>query len=83
MLSDQLIFDLIRNLPFTLFRIFTVLLLLMHILFSFIIVRQTKIMSKIVEAQISPVVNLITLIHLFISLAVSIWVVLFLFVFPI
>lgn len=83
MFSDQMIFDLIKNLPFTLFRVFTVLLLLMHILFSFIIVRQTKIMSKIVEAQISPVVNFLTLVHFFISVAVSSWAVLFLFVFPI
>ena len=82
MFSDEFIFELIRNLPFILIRLFTIVLLSMHLLFSLIIVRQTKNMSKIVEVQISPTIFLITFIHFFVSIAVLVWAILFLFVFP-
>jgi len=78
--ADELILDLINRFPFILIRIFTVILLLMHILFSFIIVRQTKILSKIVEAQISPTIQLITVIHFLFSVAVLIFALFFLFI---
>jgi len=77
--SDELIFDLISRLPFVLIRIFTVIALLLHLFFSIIIVRQTKIMIKIVEAQISPTIYLISVIHFLISLTVFLWAILFLF----
>ena len=77
--SDELIFDLISRLPFVLIRIFTVIALLLHLFFSIIIVRQTKIMIKIVEAQISPTIYLIYVIHFLISLTVFLWAILFLF----
>ena len=78
MTLDEIIFNLISNLPFMLIRIFTVILLLMHILFSIIIVRQTKNMTKIVEAQISPTIYMITIIHLLVSIVVLVWAVFFL-----
>ena len=80
--SDELIFELIRDLPFLLIKIFTVILLFMHVLFSIIIVRQTKNMVKIVEAQISPTIYLISMIHLFASLGVLVWAVVILFLLP-
>ena len=81
MFSDELIFEFIRQLPFLLIKIFTVILLFMHVLLSVIIVRQTRNMIKIVEAQISPTVYLISLIHFTASIIVFGWAVLFLFVF--
>ena len=80
--GDDAIFEIIRQLPFILIRFFTVVLLLLHLLFSLIIVRQTSNMSKIVEAQISPTIYLLTVIHFLLSLGVLIWAVLFLFTFP-
>ena len=80
--SSDLILDLINRLPFILIRIFTVILLLMHLLFSVIIVRQTRILSTIIEAQISPTIQLISILHLLASLVVLIFAAIFLFFMP-
>ena len=80
--SSDLILDLINRLPFILIRIFTVILLLMHLLFSVIIVRQTRILSTIIEAQISPTIQLISILHLLASLVVLIFTVIFLIFIP-
>lgn len=77
--TDEFVFEFIRDLPFILIRIFTIILLLMHILFSVIILRQTSNMSKIIEAQISPTIYLIALIHFMVSVAVFIWSLMFFF----
>lgn len=82
MSSNEFIFNFINLLPFLLIKIFTVILLIMHVLFAVIIVRQTKNMSKIIEAQISPTINLITVIHLLASLSVLGWAIIFLFLMP-
>lgn len=83
MTPDEIIFNLLSRLPFILIKIFTIILLLMHVLFSVIILRQTRIMSKIVEAQISPTIYLISIIHLLISISVLIWAFLFFFFLPV
>lgn len=83
MFTAELILNIISLLPFLLIKIFTVILLIMHVLFSVIIVKQTKNMSKIVEAQISPTIYLITVIHMIASLSVLGWAIIFMFLLPI
>jgi len=82
-MSDELLLDLIARLPIILIRFFTGALLLLHLFFSVIIIRQTKNMIKIVEAQISPTIILISVIHFLVSVVVFIWSLLFLFIIPI
>ncbi|OGG03945.1 hypothetical protein A2W14_05765 [Candidatus Gottesmanbacteria bacterium RBG_16_37_8] len=77
--TDEFILDLISKLPFILIRIFTVILLLMHLLFSVVIVRQTRILSKIVEAKFSPTIQLISVLHLMASLGVLLFTIIYLF----
>ncbi|OGG00552.1 hypothetical protein A2153_02275 [Candidatus Gottesmanbacteria bacterium RBG_16_38_7b] len=79
---NELILDLINRLPFILIKVFTAILLLMHLLFSVIIVRQTRILSKIIEANISPTIQLISFLHLLASLIVLIFTVIFVIFIP-
>ena len=53
-------------------------LLLLYIAFTFIVNRQTHIMSKIVEIDVSGLVQLITLIHFLLSIALFLFVLFFL-----
>ncbi|OGG07905.1 hypothetical protein A3D05_03835 [Candidatus Gottesmanbacteria bacterium RIFCSPHIGHO2_02_FULL_40_24] len=77
MITDEVLNELIRVLPIILIKIFTVGLLALHLLFSLIIVRQARIMTKIIEAGISPVIVSISVFHFIISFLVLVWVMLF------
>lgn len=54
-----------------------IVLLLIHLLFSLVVVRQTKLMIKVVEAKISPSIYAISLVHMGVSLFVLVWTILF------
>ncbi|KKS95647.1 MAG: hypothetical protein UV73_C0015G0022 [Candidatus Gottesmanbacteria bacterium GW2011_GWA2_43_14] len=78
MFNDELIGQFISRLPQLIVKIFTVSMMVFHLLFAIIVFRQTRVMSKVVEAKISPSLVFITVIHLLSSLFVLGWVILFL-----
>lgn len=59
------------------FKLCIIVLLLLHVLFSIVVVRQTKLMLKVIEAQISPTIYAISIVHLGVSLFVLAWAILF------
>ncbi len=66
-----------NNIFFLLLKSGIIILLLIHVLFSLVVVRQTKLMIKVVAAKISPSIYAISLIHLGVSLFVLAWAILF------
>jgi hypothetical protein len=60
------------------FKIFVIILLVLHLLFTIIVARQTKLMNQVVEAGISPAILLLSVIHVLFSLFVLLWAILFL-----
>lgn len=61
-----------------LFKILIVVLLIFHMVFSYILVRQVGRMIRVVEAQVSPALSTIALLHLGASVVVFLWTILFL-----
>jgi len=59
-------------------KIFVITLLILHLVFSFVLTRQTKLMIKVVEARVTPTIYAISVIHLLASLFITIWALLFL-----
>lgn len=53
-------------------------ILVLHLLFSILIARQTQVMTKVVRTRISPLIFILSLVHLLSSIFVLVWVVLFL-----
>lgn len=78
MTIEQLIINLLAVTPLLLIKLSAVTLLLFHLVFSFVLIRQTKIMIHVVEAQISPTLYAISIIHFLSSLFVLVWVIVFL-----
>lgn len=62
---------------FLLFKICIIILLGLHVLFSLVVIRQTMLMIKVIEAQISHSIYAVSLIHLGVSLFVLAWAILF------
>ena len=62
-------FGLITSIHF-IFKLLVIIILLLHLTFSILVFQQTRLMIKVVEAGISPVILSITIIHLLISIAV-------------
>jgi len=65
-------------LPMLLIKVFSVALLLLHLAFSYVLIRQTRLMIKVLEAKISSTIYTVVLIHFFFSLSVLILTILFL-----
>lgn len=59
-------------------KLFFLILVAMHLLFALLLIRQTKLMLRVVEAQISPVIYLVATVHAIYSFFVLIWAALFL-----
>jgi hypothetical protein len=68
----------IQSLYLVILKYLFILLLMVHLLFSFILVRQTQMMMRVVEAKISPIIFGISVMHAFFSFFVLIWAALFL-----
>ncbi len=49
------------------FKLLLVIILILHLAFSILLFQQARLMIKVVEAGISPVILSVTLIHLLIS----------------
>lgn len=78
MTIEQFIVSLLLAMPFVLIKIFVVILLLLHLSFAFVLIRQTKVMIRVVEAQISPFLYTISIVHFLSSLFVFVWAMIFL-----
>jgi hypothetical protein len=63
---------------FTLFKIGVTLLLFMHVAFSVILLRQTRLMTRVVTTPASPFLFFIALFHLLASIFVVIWTIMYL-----
>lgn len=61
-----------------LIKIPVAILSLLHLAFSILLLRQTTLMNKVVEADISPVISGLALIHLASSLFIFGWIMIFL-----
>lgn len=64
--------------PFVIIKIAILILLLLYVAFAFIVERQTIIMSKVVEADVTENIKLASLLHLFSTIFLFIWVLIFL-----
>lgn len=78
MTIDQFLNFLIVKGPFLVLKFFLVSLLIIHFLFSIVLVRQTRLMLRVVEAKISPFIFAISVTHMLFSWAVLVWAVIFL-----
>lgn len=75
MTIEQFITLLLQTAPIFLLKISVLMLLFLHLLFSIVLIKQTKIMIKVLEAQISPALYTISIIHFLFSLTVFIIVI--------
>lgn len=75
---DDIISNILSVSPFLLLKIPILILLALYIAFTFIVFRQTSIMAKIVEVDVSGTVQLFTLIHFLASVGMFFWVIFFL-----
>jgi len=64
--------------PFLFIKIPILILLVLYIIYTIIILRQTMVMSKIIEVDVTATLQLITLIHFLASIAFFFWVLFFL-----
>lgn len=77
-MNDELLNQLITVLPLFLIKIFSVVLLGMHVLFSVILLRQIRLMTKVVEVKSSGIIFTIGVVHLLSSIFLLLWAILFL-----
>lgn len=70
MTPEQLILLLISFWPWAYVKFFLLVLMIFYLIFAAILFRQIDLMSRMVEAQITPALKLIGLIHLGMALAV-------------
>lgn len=70
MTQEQLIGLLISFWPWAYLKFFLLVLMVFYLVFAAILLRQIDLMSQMVEAQITPALKLIGLIHLVLALAV-------------
>lgn len=64
--------------PFLVARLFAQVLIGFHVVFSFIMLRQVRRMTKVVEARVSPVITSIAVLHLLVSLLAFVWAIILL-----
>ncbi|MBI4067351.1 hypothetical protein HY407_03130 [Candidatus Gottesmanbacteria bacterium] len=74
----ELLRNILQESPFLLIKIPIIILLLLYISYTFIVMRQTSIMSKIVEIDVSQTVQLLSLIHFLTSLFLLVYALIFL-----
>ena len=77
-MTDEIINQLFTFLPLFLVKIFSVVLLGIHALFSVILLRQIRLMTKVVEVKSSSIIFTIGVVHLLSSIFLLLWAILFL-----
>jgi len=64
MTPEQIIATILSLSPFYFIKICCLTLLLLYLTFAFVLLRQTQVMTKVIEAEISPTIVLLALFHL-------------------
>ena len=77
-MNDEFLNQLFTVLPLLLIKIFSVVLLGIHVLFSVILLRQIRLMTKVVEVKSSGIIFTIGVVHLLSSIFLLLWSILFL-----
>ena len=77
-MNDEFLNQLFTVLPLLLIKIFSVVLLGIHVLFSVILLRQIRLMTKVVEVKSSGIIFTIEVVHLLSSIFLLLWSILFL-----
>ena len=67
---EQILLLLVSFWPWAYVKFFLLVLMVFYLIFSAILLRQIDLMSQMVEAQITPALKLVGLIHLGLALAV-------------
>lgn len=78
MTAEELLQSLFTVVPVFLIKIFSVILLGIHTLFAIILLRQVRLMTRVVMAKNSGIIFTIGVIHLLASIFVLLWAILFL-----
>ena len=78
MITPDILNYLFTEAPLLIAKILVLILLLVHLVFSLVVLRQTKLMIKVVEANISKGIYIFALLHLAASIFVFMWTLLFL-----
>lgn len=78
MTIEEILANITSTVPLLLVKPIASVLLIFHLLFSLLLVRQTKLMISVVESKVSPTIYAISIIHLIASAAVFIWAIVFL-----
>lgn len=69
----ETIINIILASPLIIVKIAFLILLLLYLAFGFIVYRQAQVMTKIVEADVSPTIQLFALIHLLGIIFIFLW----------
>lgn len=73
MITEEMLVQLLVSAPIILVKVFSIILTIFHLVFSAVLVKQTKLMIAVLEARISPAIYAISIIHFLASLFVLIW----------
>jgi hypothetical protein len=68
----------IRISPWSIVKIFILILLALYIIFAAVLNRQVTLMNQVLEAKFSPIIKLLAIIHLFVTLGLFLIALLFL-----
>ncbi|OGF99451.1 hypothetical protein A2Y99_00255 [Candidatus Gottesmanbacteria bacterium RBG_13_37_7] len=73
MTADQMVAIIKSVNPIDIIRLFSIGILILHLGFSIVVVRQTKLMIKVIEGKMSPYVDFISVLHLLFSIFTLVW----------
>lgn len=77
MTVEELLPVIFNTAPYLLIKLFAVILLLLHLAFSVVLIRQTKSMTGVLEAKISPTIYAVSIVHFLVSLFTLVWTIIF------
>lgn len=73
MITEEMLIQLLLSAPMVLAKIFAIVIMIFHLVFSAVLVKQTKLMIAVLEAKISSTIYAVSIIHFLASLFVLIW----------
>ncbi len=78
MITEEMLTQLLVSAPIILVKVFSIVLMIFHLVFSAVLVKQTKLMIAVLEARISSTIYAVSIIHFLTSLFVLLWAILIL-----
>jgi hypothetical protein len=67
-MNQDVINQLLHSAPYYILKLIIVTLLFLHFLYSLVVLKQTKTMLKVIEAQISPGILVVSTVYFILSL---------------